>query len=208
MGLLCLLLGAAIGIGCWNLAAVLTEGRKDSASDEILSVPVGSADHERLAELAFAAAACLQTGDYEKLGAYTHPVYGLIFSPTATVTLSTNRCLTAARTACLDRDETVYIWGVVTGSDEPIQLTPAQYVAAYVYDRDYRSAPILSFDTPARTGNALENTAAVFPEAHYVDLCFPASEAGGLDWSILRMVFEEYDGEFRLTALIHSTYSE
>lgn len=174
----------------------------------MISVPAADTAHEELSKLAFSVAACLRNEDYEKLSAYVHPVYGLVFSPSATVTLNSARCFSVNRTAVIERDDTVYIWGVRSGSDEPIRLTPLAYFSAYVYDRDYYSAPILSFDIPARTGNALENTATVFPEAHFVDLCFPATESGGIDWSILRLVFEEYEGQLRLTALIHSTYTE
>ena len=110
--------------------------------------------------------------------------------------------------AIVNRDDSVYVWGVKYGTDEPIQLTAAQYFTEYVYDRDYARAPVMGFNIVLRSGNALENTASVFPDGQFVDLYFPSTSAEANDWRILRMVFEEYEGEMKLSALIHSEYTD
>ena len=92
-------------------------------------------------------------------------------------------------------------------TDEPIQLTTAQYFYGYVYNRDYIRAPLIGVNHIVRSGNALENVTTVFPEGKFVDFCFPGG-ADGSGWSILRMVFEPYKGEMKLSALIHSEYTE
>ena len=206
--LACLLLGAALGIGCFLLISLLT-GRGDRApAPELPAVSSERVQHEELTELALTVADLLRSGDYAALSACVHPVYGLVFSPYSTINLNSNQCFTANRVAMIGEDATVYTWGTKLDSDEPIQLTAKQYFETYVYERDYGKAPILGFNTVVRSGNALENVMAAFPEAQFVDMCFPPASAEGTDWSILRMVFEDSGGTLKLTALIHSAYTD
>ena len=83
-----------------------------------------------------------------------------------------------------------------------------QSLSEYVYDRDYAHAPVMGFNTVLRSGNALENVAAAFPDGQFVDLYFPSTSAEANDWRILRMVFEDCEGEMKLSALIHGEYTD
>ena len=205
----CLLLGILLGVGGCLLASFLSGGslsRRNGA--EPISVSGAELKNEELARLSAAVADCLAARDYDGLSAYVHPVYGLVFAPYSTVNLGSNQCFTPQRVAIVARDKAEYVWGVKYGTDEPIQLTPSQYFAEYVYDRDYARAPVMGFNTVLRSGNALENVSVVFPDAQYVDLYFPSTSKEANDWRILRMVFEDYEGEMKLSALIHSEYTE
>ena len=173
-----------------------------------MSVVTADADREQLTHLSSAVAECLAAEDYASLAEYIHPVYGLVFAPSPTVNLGSNQCFTPQRVAYAGEDRTVYVWGMKYGTDEPIQLTTKQFFAEYIYDRDYLNAPVLGFNTVLRSGNALENVTAAFPDGQFVDLYFPSSGTGVNDWSILRMVFEDSGGELKLSALIHSEYTE
>lgn len=204
----CLLLGVVLGIGCFLLISLMTGHAGQKPAPELPAVQSDRVQHEELTRLALSVADLLRDGDYEALSACVHPVYGLVFSPYSTINLNSNQCFTANRVAIAGTDSTVYTWGTMVDSDEPIQLTAKQYFETYVYDRDYGRAPIIGFNTVVRSGNALENLSSVFPEAQFVDLYFPASAPDGTDWSILRMVFEDSDGTLKLSALIHSEYTE
>ena len=204
-----LLLGIVLGVGGCLLVSFLSGGGTNRRSaPEPVSVVSTDLKHDELAKLATAVAECIAARDYEGLSEYVHPVYGLVFAPYSTVNLGSNQCFTPQRVAITGRDSTVYIWGVKYGSDEPIQLTAAQYFAEYVYDRDYAHAPVMGFNTVLRSGNALENVSAIFPDGQFVDLYFPSTSAEAGDWRILRMVFEDCDGEMKLSALIHSEYTD
>ena len=204
-----LLLGILLGVGGCLLAGFLSGGSLSRRNaPEPVSVESAGMKNDELAELATAVAECIAEGDYESLSQYVHPVYGLVFVPYSTVNLGSNQCFTPQRVAIVGRDSAVYVWGVKYGSDEPIQLTPSQYFSEYVYDRDYARAPVMGFNTVLRAGNALENVAAAFPDGQFVDLYFPPTSAETGDWRILRMVFEDYEGEMKLSALIHSEYTD
>ena len=204
-----LLLGIVLGVGGCLLVSFLSGGSLSRRSaPEPVSVVSTDLKHDELAKLATAVAERIAAGDYEGLSEYVHPVYGLIFAPYSTVNLGSNQCFTPQRVAITGKDSSVYVWGVKYGSDEPIQLTAAQYFSEYVYDRDYARAPVMGFNTVLRAGNALENVAAAFPDGQFVDLYFPPTSAEANDWRILRMVFEDYEGEMKLSAFIHSEYTD
>jgi hypothetical protein len=205
----CLLLGIILGVGGCLLVSFLSGGSmsRRSAPDPV-SVVSTDLKNDELAKLSVAIAERIAAGDYEGLSSYIHPVFGLVFAPNSTVNLGSNQCFTPQRVAIAGRDSHVYVWGVKYGSDEPIQLTTVQYFSEYVYDRDYAHAPVMGFNTVLRSGNALENVSAAFPDGQFVDLYFPSTSAEANDWRILRMVFEDFEGEMKLSALIHSEYTD
>ena len=209
MNLLCLLLGILLGVGSCLLVLFLSGGGLGSkAAPEPVSVAGEDLRSDDLAALAVAVADCIAAEDYAALSEYVHPVYGLVFSPYSTINLGSNQCFTPQRVAITGKDNSLYVWGVKYGSDEPIQLTAAAYFSEYVYDRDYAHAPVMGFNTVLRSGNALENVAAAFPDGQFVDLYFPSTSAEANDWRILRMVFEDCEGEMKLSALIHGEYTD
>lgn len=103
-------------------------------------------------------------------------------------------------------DKNRYMWGKYDGSGNPIELTPYEYFKAFVYDKDYLSASEIGVNTVVKSGNSLENIQEIFPDARFIDFYSPGADpgAGGLDWSSLRLVFEEYHGKLMLTVILHS----
>ena len=208
LSLVCLLLGAALGIGCFLFIRYVNGDAFGHGDNDMPAVQSDSVQNEELIRLALSVADTIRKGDYEALSSYVHPVYGLVFSPYPTINLNSNQCFTVNRVAIAGADTALYTWGTTVDSGEPIQLTTRQYFESYVYDRDYVKAPVIGVNTVVRTGNALENVTTAFPDAQFVDLCFPPASADGTDWSILRMVFEDSGGTLKLSALIHSAYTD
>ncbi len=160
---------------------------------------------QQLTDMALEAAGYLKTGNFQALSELVHPDYGLIFSPFATVNLSTNLCFSVKELPGLGESTEKLVWGVHTDGGEPISMTVQEYMKEFVFDRDYTAAPLIGVNYTIRTGNALENVSDSFPGASFVDLCYPGTaEAEYTDWSTLRLVFEEHDGELSLTCVIHS----
>lgn len=169
------------------------------------------AGNAELTSLAYKVLAYIKDGDYEMLAETVHPEYGVVFSPCATVTLLTNRYFRPEQIAAFGDDMNAYVWGVRNGSGEPIEMTPADYFANYVFDKDYSAANIIGVDHVVRSGNALENIMDIFPGVRFVDFYVPGSERDPSDvltWSSLRLGFEEYEGALWLTVIIHSAWTE
>ena len=166
----------------------------DSSSDELVAYA------SKLLKL-------MNADEYEALSELVHPDYGVVFSPSATVDLSTDRHFTAAQIAGFANDTQAYIWGVYDGSGNPIKLTPSEYFDAFVTDADYLAASKLSPNEIVMRGNALENLEDVYPNASYVDFFIDSTGSGGLDWHSLRLVFEQYRGKLMLSAVVHGGYT-
>ena len=146
--------------------------------------------------------------DYEKLSTVVHPEYGVIFTPYATITLDTDKCFTDKQVADFADNTKKYIWGIYDGSGEPIEMTPAEYFDRFVYDADFLNSSSFGIDEVLRVGNSLENIDEVFADARYVD-CYIPDPKGETEpeWKSLRLVFEEYNGQLWLTAIVHSEYT-
>lgn len=213
----------AIGFGLGAGALLLISGKNEvpDTIKETESITTGifsSTDLElteynnkQLLDFAYDALSYIRMSDYVSLSSIVHPEYGLVFSPYSTVNLSSNKCFSRNQVSGFASDTTDYVWGVKNESGEPIELTPAEYFAQYVYVYDYSKADIIGVNQIARSGNALENVKEVFPEAYYIDFCILGSNQnsseGIISWSILRLVFEEYKDDLMLTAVIHSEYT-
>jgi hypothetical protein len=151
----------------------------------------------------------IRTGDFEALARSAHPEHGVIFSPYATISLPSNKCFFSSQIVGFKNDLNTYVWGVYEDGGDPIELTPAEYFDRFVYNRDYARSPVIGVNHTVRVGNALENLTEVLPDVRYVDFHFPGdgknSESTG--WNSLRLGFEEYEGEFLLTLILHSEWT-
>jgi hypothetical protein len=147
--------------------------------------------------------------DFKSLSEAVNPEFGVVFSPYATINLSSNKVFMPSQIAGFGNDENVYVWGKYDGKGDPIELTPAEYFKAFVYDKDYMEASEIGVDYIVQTGNALENIKEAFPDVRFVDFYFPGTDtnAQGLDWSSLRLGFEEYNGALKLTVILHSEWT-
>ena len=184
--------------------SIFGSGRKETP-------PPAEINNAELTALAYEILEYIKSGDYAALSNAAHPEFGVVFSPCATVNLSTNRYFRPEQIAVFGDDTNVYVWGVRNGSVEPIEMTPADYFAKYVFDRDYSAAAVVGVDHIVRSGNALENIMDVFENLRFVDFYVSGSDrdsTDGLDWSSLRLGFEEYDGKLWLTVILHSMWTE
>jgi len=167
-------------------------------------------DNADLTAFAYAILGYIRDGDYVALSQVSHPELGVVFSPCATVTLSTNKRFSPEQIAAFGSDKNTYVWGVQDGSGEPIEMTPSDYFSGIVFGRNYLDAPVIGVNRIVKRGNALENITEIFPDAKFVDFHIPGGERGSeeeLGWNTLRLGFEEYEDTLRLTIIIHSKWT-
>ncbi|WP_207651224.1 hypothetical protein [Papillibacter cinnamivorans] len=151
----------------------------------------------------------IKAGDYESLAEMIHPVDGVIFVPYSTVNLSGNLRFSAKEIASLDTDTAKYTWGITNGEGKPIELTMAEYFKTYVFNADYTQAPMIGINQILQYGNSLENVEEIFPDADFVEFHFPGlqEEYDGYDWCSLKLVFEMYNSQPKIVAIIHSQWT-
>jgi hypothetical protein len=172
----------------------------------------GGGDHQRNQELvsrAYEVIEEIRSGDFEALARSAHPEHGVIFSPYATISLTSNKCFFSSQIAVFETDANTYVWGVYGDGGDPIELTPAEYFSRFVYNRDYARSPVIGVNHTVRVGNALENLTEILPDVKYVDFHFPGDDknSDSTSWNSLRLGFEEYEGELLLTLILHSEWT-
>ncbi len=192
----------------WAIMSLLSGGWVRKHITERITPVQADVSDEELTDYVKDILAVIRDRDYERLSTVVHPEYGVIFSPYATVTLSTDKCFTDTQVAGFADNNKKYIWGIFDGSGEPIEMTPAEYFDRFVYDTDFINCSNFGIDEVLREGNSLENIDEVFSNARYVD-CYMPDPKGETEpeWRSLRLVFEEYNGGLWLTAIVHSEYT-
>ncbi len=121
----------------------------------------------------------------------------------------TNAHFTAEQTAKFALDGTAYLWGYTEGEGTPINLTPKQYFEKYVCNQDYTTAPIIGRNYIVKSGNSIENVQEVFPDCQFGELHFPGidKQYNGMNWCTIRLVFREYEGTYKIVAVIHDQWT-
>jgi len=171
-------------------------------------VAVDDAANADVTALAYTVLGYISDEDFLSLSRIVHPENGVVLSPYATINLATDRRYSADEVATLESDTGTYVWGVYNGSGEPIVMTVPEYFATFVPAADFINAPVIGVNQIVRSGNALENITDVFPNVKFVDFHIPGGEpVEEFDWSSLRIGFEEYNGELRLTVIVFSKWT-
>lgn len=138
-----------------------------------------------------------------------HPEKGLRFSPYFYVDVQNDKVFDAQQVAGLDRDATIYTWGIYDGIGEPIDLTFNDYYDKFVYDEDFINPHLIGNNTPIGSGNTVDNVSAAYPDGTFIEFHFTGFEPGndGMDWRSLRLVFEQDEGQWYLVGIIHGQWT-
>jgi hypothetical protein len=98
------------------------------------------------------------------------------------------------------------VWGHTDGRGDAIQLTFADYVGQYVYDRDYLARAEVSVDRTQGARSSSGNAKVVYPAATLVEFYQPNSP-NMLDWRAVRLLFEQRSGMWYLVAIVHGQWT-
>ena len=168
------------------------------------------ADAKRLVEAtALSAVDALKRKDGAKLALVAHPAKGVRFSMYSYVRTDFDQVLTAADLAGAFVDPKVRLWGISDGKGDDIRTTFAAYYTSFVYDVDFAKAPEVAYNRAIGTGNTIDNSATVYPDAVMVEFHYPGFDPtyGGMDWRSLRLFFEQKDGAWYLVGVVHGQWT-
>ncbi len=143
------------------------------------------------------------------IATYVHPTQGVRFSPYGNVDVSNDQVFTATQVAGLMADAQVYTWGNYDGSGEPINLNFADYFQEFVYDEDYENPHVIGNNVVVGQGNMMINMDSAYIDGVFAEFHFTGFDPqyGGIDWSSLRLVFEEDNGTWYLVGIIHDQWT-
>ena len=179
-----------------------------SASPSETEIPTITSDLA-VVKTACEAVELIKSQNFEKLSDMIHPEDGVYFAPYSYIDKNASMHFTSEQVKNFAADNTSYLWGITDGEGAPINLTPKQYFEKYVFAHDYTKAPVIGHDTIIKSGNSIENVKDVFPDCEFVEFHFPGfdEQFNGMDWSTLRIVFREYEGTYKIVAIINAQWT-
>jgi hypothetical protein len=146
--------------------------------------------------------AYISSRDFEKVSEYVSPSRGLRFSMQSYI-LPGEQVFFPAGVAGLWTNPKKYKWG----EDEAGEMTGTfrDYYARYVYNKDFAVKSEIGFNKVLRGGsNCMVNTGKIYSEFIHVDFFIPSVLPDTeLDWSTLRLVFTQENGNWYLRHIIH-----
>jgi hypothetical protein len=147
--------------------------------------------------------------DMNALADYVHPDKGVRFTPYTNVNKEKDIIFNQEDIKNFFDNQTVYLWGNYDGSGYEISLTSSQYYDEFIYTSDFLNAEKVGYNEVLSYGNSLENQFEVYEEAIVVEYYFSGFNAdyAGLDWQSLRLVYEQYNNEWRLVGIIHNQWT-
>lgn len=168
-----------------------------------------------LMELAEVVRMALVNRDGQTLAAHAS-TKGVRFTPYAWVSAEWDVVLKPSELRGAFEDPQVRTWGTYDGRGNPIDLTFADYVKAFVTPDAFVqskgvTAEAHSADKPGRmgSGNTRSNLGEAYPDATWVELYVPGRNPDyeGMDWVRLALVFVREGGTQKLRALVHDEWT-
>lgn len=151
----------------------------------------------------------LRAKDAQAISDFVHPVKGLRFTPYTSVDLKQDPVFSAEEIKNFFNDNKKYMWGYYDGIGDEILITPAEYYDVFVYSNDFVNAEKIGYNEVFSYGNAVENQFEAYPGSIIVEYYFSGFDPKyeGMDWQSLRLVFEEYEGGWKLSGIIHNQWT-
>jgi hypothetical protein len=164
---------------------------------------------EAIEETAAKLISAISEKDFEKVSAFVHPEKGVRFTPYTNVSVDNDVVLNQEEVKNFFNDKTKYLWGHYDGRGDEISLTPGEYYDEFIFSEDFKNAEAIGYNEVLSSGNMAENQFEVYENAIIVEYYFPGfnPDFGGADWKSLRLVFEEYEGVWNLTGIIHNQWT-
>ncbi|MDQ0918953.1 hypothetical protein [Paenibacillus sp. V4I5] len=153
----------------------------------------------------------LKKQDLKKLAELIHPKKGVQFSPYSYIHVSSDVQVLGSGLAALWANTSTTHWGDYDGSGDPIDLTFPDYWDKFVYNEDFAAAPQISYNIILGKGNMINNVFSVYPttSAITVEYHYPGLDPQfqGMDWTSLRLVYENSGTQWYLVAIVHDQHT-
>lgn len=151
----------------------------------------------------------IKDNDMNTLSTFVHPTNGVRFTPYEHIDLQNDKVFTAAQVAGLGNDSQIYTWGSYDGSGDPIDLNFSDYYNLYIYDEDFINPHMIGNNVAIGTGNMINNISTEYPNGQFIEFHFTGFDPQyeGMDWSSLRLVFEDVNGTPYLVGIVHGQWT-
>lgn len=195
---------ALVATGCQSPA---TKSAVSTAKNNSASMPA-PASQQTLEQQALRIQQALANKDYASITNDIHPTRGVRFSMYAYVRPKTDKVFSRAQYAqYLQQSKVRFTWGDLDGTGDSLVIPLPEYLDTWVASEKYNTASV-SVNEFKHSGNMINNLKETYPNSEFVEFYHKGSEEyAGMDWRILRLVFEEYQGKRYLIAIVNEQWT-
>ena len=173
------------------------------------SAPVVSdASQQTLRQQALRIQRALANDDFARITNDIHPTRGVRFSMYAYVRPETDKVFSREQFAqYLQQSKVRFTWGEKDGTGDLLVTPLPTYLDTWIDASKFNNASI-SINEFQHSGNMINNLKKIYPNSDVVEFYYKGSEQySGMDWRILRLVFDEYQGKRYLVAIVNEQWT-
>lgn len=150
----------------------------------------------------------LANKDFSRITNDIHPTRGVRFSMYAYVRPETDKVFSRAQFAqYLQQSKIRFTWGEKDGTGDLLVTPLPTYLDTWIDASKFNNASI-SINEFQHSGNMINNLKKIYPNSEVVEFYHKGSEEyAGMDWRIMRLVFEEYQGKRYLVAIVNEQWT-
>ena len=198
---------ALAATGCQSSAEsnIATPNQSNSHS----STPVVSdISQQTLKQQALRIQRALANKDFARITNDIHPTRGVRFSMYAYVRPETDKVFSREQFAqYLQQSKIRFTWGEKDGTGDLLVTPLPTYLDTWIDASQFNNANI-SINEFQHSGNMINNLKKIYPNSEVVEFYHKGSEEySGMDWRIMRLVFEEYQGKRYLVAIVNEQWT-
>lgn len=148
--------------------------------------------------------------NYQAITPHIHPTKGVRFSMYGYVQPDSDKVFSRQQFAqYLQESRVKFTWGAKDGTGD-LYITPLpDYLEEWVSDGlNQVDSDSISYNAFQGKGNSLNNLKDKYPYGDFVELYFAGTKQySGMDWRALRLVFEVYQGQYYLVAIVNDQWT-
>lgn len=193
-----------------NIVGTMTQADNLEGTKAINNLESNSTEsnNERLMRLAMDIQHSLAERDFQAIVPHIHPTKGVRFSMYAYVKPESDKVFSREQFArYLSESKIKFTWGLTDGKGDVYVAPLPDYLTSWVKADTFKPSNA-NLNEFKGSGNSLNNLKEIYPNAYFVEFYYPGTKKyGGIDWRALRLVFEDYQGEPYLVAIIHDEWT-
>lgn len=201
-----ILMTTLIVTGCQSSAessAIISNAQTSSSSQALPDM-----SRQTLKQQALRIQRALANNDFARITDDIHPTRGVRFSMYAYVRPETDKTFSREQFAqYLQQSKIRFTWGELDGTGDPLVIPLPQYLNTWVDAKKYNDS-IISINEFRQTGGMINNLRDIYQNSDVVEFYYKGSdEYAGMDWRIMRLVFDDYQGKRYLVAVINDQWT-
>lgn len=150
----------------------------------------------------------LANKDFARITDDIHPTRGVRFSMYAYVRPESDKVFNRAQYAqYLQQSDIRFTWGEKDGTGDLLITPLPTYLDTWVDGKKFNDVNI-SVNKITNNGNSINNLKDIYQNSDVVEFYYKGTEEyAGMDWRVLRLVFDEYKGKRYLVAIINDQWT-